>query len=256
MYSSGPETTGKHNRSTLRGNVHRQLGRNLTYHVMHELGVEIVKGTYGPTNPFPIEAYLCNKLSVSRSVLREAIKMLTAKGLLGSRPRQGTWVQSPESWNLLDPDVLGWLLEQKFSTQLLLEFLEMRLAVEPIAAGLAAVRAKPAAVSQIGAALMRMQRAEEGKEDPLQSDIDFHVAVLQASGNRYMARLRDLVGAALRTSIRLTNQMKGVRLASVADHQKVYDAIVAKDATGATEAMRMLIFEAIALVERMAWHEE
>lgn len=232
--------------------MQRQLGRNLTYHVMHELGGDIVKGVYGPDNPFPIEAYLCNKLSVSRSVLREAIKMLTAKGLLGSRPRQGTWVQSEASWNLLDPDVLGWLLERNFSAPLLLEFLAIRLAVEPAAAGMAAHYATPQAVAKIGIALERMQKADKGLDDPLQSDIDFHVAVLEASGNRFMARLRDLVGAALRTSIRLTNQMKGVRLASVADHQRVYDAIVAKDPEGATDAMRMLIVEAIALVQKMA----
>lgn len=227
----------------------RPLGRNLTYHVMHELGGDIVKGVYGPDNPFPIEAEICTKMSVSRSVLREAVKMLTAKGLLGSRPRQGTWVQSEESWNLLDPDVLGWLLERNFSAALLLEFLEIRLAVEPAAAGMAALCTTPEAVAEIGKALERMQRADKGLDDPLQSDIDFHVAVLQASGNRFMVRLRDLIGAALRTSIRLTNQMKGVRLASVAEHQKVYDAIVAKDADGAADAMRILIVEAIALVK-------
>lgn len=219
---------------------------------MHVLGGEIVRGTYGPHNPFPIEADLCRKLSVSRSVLREAIKMLTAKGLLGSRPRQGTWVQSESAWNLLDPDVLSWLLERKFSSALLIEFLEIRLAVEPAAASLAAKRADPAAIAQVGQALERMREANEGREDPLQSDIDFHVAILQASGNRFYGQLRDLIGAALRTSIRLTNQMKGVRLASVADHQRVHDAIVARDAPAAEQAMQALIVEAMGLVRQWA----
>jgi DNA-binding FadR family transcriptional regulator len=80
-------------------------------------------------NPIPIEAQLCRQYSVSRSVLREAVKMLTAKGLLGSRPRLGTWVQPEKDWNLLDPDVLGWLLERKFSPALLIEFTELRISI-------------------------------------------------------------------------------------------------------------------------------
>lgn len=232
--------------------IHRQIGRNLTHHVMHELGGDIVRGVYGRHNPFPIEADLCRKLGVSRSVLREAVKMLTAKGLLGSRPRQGTLVQSEESWNLLDPDVLGWLLERSFSAPLLIEFLEIRLAVEPMAAELAAQSGTPAAIRQIGHALDQMRQAEAGMNDPLLSDIAFHVAILQASGNRFYGRLRDLIGTALRISIRLTNQVKGVRLASIADHAKVYDAIVARDPAGASAAMRALIVEAMVLVREMA----
>lgn len=232
--------------------MQRPFGRNLTYHVMHELGGEIVKGVYGPHNPFPIEAELCRKFEVSRSVLREAIKMLTAKGLLGSRPRQGTWVQREHAWNLLDPDVLGWLLERNFSAPLLIEFLEIRLAVEPLAARMAAQRGRAEAVAGIGAALDRMRAAEVGADDPLLSDIAFHVAILEASDNRFYGRLRDLISAALHTSIRLTNQMKGVRLASIADHRRVYDAILARDPDTAETAMRLLIVEAMALVRQMA----
>ena len=106
-------------------------GRNLTYSIVQDLGVSIVTGTYSSTNPFPVEADLCTQYGASRSVLREAVKMLTAKGLLGARPRQGTWVQPEENWNLLDPDVLGWLLERKFSFALLIEFTQVRVAVEP-----------------------------------------------------------------------------------------------------------------------------
>src|SRR5688572_17468668 len=100
--------------------------RNLTYTIVEQLGQSIVTGTYSPKKSFPIEAQLCKQFSASRSVLREAVKMLTAKGLLAARPRQGTWVEPENEWNLLDPDVLRWLLERKFSLGLLAEITEMR----------------------------------------------------------------------------------------------------------------------------------
>jgi len=225
------------------------LGRNLTYVIVHDLGQAIVTGRYGLENPFPIEAELCKHYGASRSVLREAVKMLTAKGLLSARPRQGTWVEPEDNWNLLDPDVLGWLLERKYSPELLLEFNEMRLAFEPQAAALAAERGDAEAIEAVRAALGRMADAAEGNDDPLTSDIEFHISILKASGNRLYAQLKDLVNAALRISIGMTNQRKGVRLASVADHKKVLDAIEAKDAEAAAAAMRSLIVEAISLIK-------
>ncbi len=226
------------------------LGRNLTSGIVQKLGQAIVTGVYGANNPFPVEAELCRQLGASRSVLREAVKMLTAKGLLKARPRQGTWIEPEENWNLLDPDVLSWLLDRKFSIEVLSEFTQVRLAIEPLAAALAARRADPVALAEIQAALNRMKAAEVGEDDPLTSDIAFHVAILKASGNRFYARLRDIVDAALRTSIRLTNQRKGVRLASVADHETIALAIFAGDEDGAANAMRKLIVEVIALIDQ------
>ena len=93
------------------------------------IGVAIVTGVYSTNNPLPIESELCRQYNASRTVVREAVKMLTAKGLVGARPRLGTRVEPESNWNLLDPDVLGWLLERKFSPALLIEFTEIRLAV-------------------------------------------------------------------------------------------------------------------------------
>src|SRR5580698_6995074 len=118
-------------------------GQSLTHQITHKLGIAILTGVYSADNPIPFEADLCREYNASRPVLREAVKMLTAKGLLGARPRRGTWVQPEDRWNLLDPDVLGWLLERKFSMALLIEFTEIRLAVEPGAAALAAGQAGP-----------------------------------------------------------------------------------------------------------------
>lgn len=227
-------------------------GRSFTHDIVQRLGQEIVCGVYGAQNPFPIEAELCKRLGVSRSVLREAVKMLTTKGLLNARPRQGTWVEPESNWNLLDPDVLRWFLERKFSPTLLLEFTQVRLAIEPMAASMAARLASDEAKAAIVAGLDRMKAAERGEDDPLESDIAFHVAILRASGNRFLAQMRDLIDVALRTSIRLTNRRKGVRLASIADHQKVSDAILAGDAEGASRAMRELMLEALVLIEQEA----
>ena len=224
--------------------------QSLTQQIVNELGLAIVRGKYHSENSFPIEADLCEQFGVSRSVLREAVKMLTSKGLLRARPRQGTWVQPEESWNLLDPDVLRWLLERKFSIDLLGEFTEVRLAIEPQAAAFAAERASPEQKQAIADALDRMQAAEFGDDDALLSDIAFHVAVLEASGNRFFGQLKDLVETALRISIRLTNQYKGVALASVADHKKVYDAIEAGDADAARKASQALVQEANDLINR------
>ncbi|MDP3632702.1 FadR/GntR family transcriptional regulator [Phenylobacterium sp.] len=227
-------------------------GRSFTHDIVQRLGQEIVCGVYGAQNPFPIEAELCKRLGVSRSVLREAVKMLTTKGLLNARPRQGTWVEPEANWNLLDPDVLRWFLQRKFSPTLLLEFTQVRLAIEPMAASMAARLASDEAKAAIIAGLDRMKAAERGEDDPLESDIAFHVAILRASGNRFLAQMRDLIDVALRTSIRLTNRRKGVRLASIADHQKVSDAILAGDAEGAGQAMRELMLEALVLIEQDA----
>jgi DNA-binding FadR family transcriptional regulator len=226
----------------------RARGQNLTYGIAHDLGVAIVTGVYSANNPFPVEAELCRQFDASRTVLREAVKMLTAKGLLGARPRRGTWVQPEEKWNLLDPDVLGWLLERKFSPALLIEFSEIRLAVEPGAAALAARAAGPAEKTAVRAAIERMQAAERGEDDPLDSDIAFHVAVLRASRNRFYAQLTGLIATALRFSIRTTNRYKGVQLASVADHKKVADAIIAGKPVLAEAAMRSLVEEALHLI--------
>jgi DNA-binding FadR family transcriptional regulator len=228
----------------------RTDGQNLTYRIVQALGVAIVSGTYTVKNPFPIEADLCKQYGASRSVLREAVKMLTAKGLLSARPRQGTWVQPEENWNLLDPDVLRWMLERKISLSLLREFAQVRLAVEPEAAALAARVATPERKVAIEQAITRMAAADEGDDDPLVADIAFHVAVLRAGGNRFFSQLSGVTETALRFSIRMTNRFKGVRRASVPDHRRISDAIIAGDDAGAEAAMRDLIQEVLDLIDK------
>jgi DNA-binding FadR family transcriptional regulator len=227
--------------------VRSGLGRNLTYGMLDALGRAIVTGRY-ETEPFPTEAELAKQHGVSRSVTREAVKMLTAKGLLSARPRQGTVVQPASSWNLFDTDVLRWLLERQFSVDLLRQFSQLRIAIEPEAAALAAQFGTPEDLQRISAGLARMEAAERGLDDTLDADIAFHVAVLRASGNPFYAQFRDMVATALRTSIRFTNRIKG-RSASVADHAAVRDAIAARDYAAARVAMRTLIGDVVELID-------
>jgi DNA-binding FadR family transcriptional regulator len=227
--------------------VRLALGRNLTYGMLDHLGKAIVTGAY-QDKPFPTEAELSKQHAVSRSVTREAVKMLTAKGLLSARPRQGTIVQPVSSWNLFDADVLRWLLDRKFSVDLLREFSELRIAIEPAAAALAARAADESGLALIRAGFARMEAAERGEDDALDADIAFHVAILKASNNPFFAQFRDLVGTALRTSIRFTNRVKG-RTADLAQHGAVMKAIEARTPDAAHDAMRLIISDVVELIE-------
>lgn len=228
--------------------MRKPSGQNLTYAIVEELGQAVVTQTYSDDDPFPIEAELCKQFRASRTVLREAVKMLTAKGLLSARPRQGTWVEPESNWNLLDPDVLRWLLERKFSLELLAEFSEVRMGIEPAAAMLAARNATPESLARIRHAIERMKAAARGEDDPLASDIAFHVAILHATGNRFYSQLEGVIGAALRISIRLTNSVKGVPQADVNLHKKVLDAIEAGEPQKARTAMENIISEVLDLI--------
>ena len=223
--------------------------RNLTYRLLDTIGLAIVTGQY-ETQPFPTEAQLAQTHGVSRSVTREAVKMLTAKGLLSARPRQGTIVRPSETWNLFDTDVLRWLLERTFSVDLLRQFSQLRIAIEPEAAALAAQFGGAEDLVHIDAGLKRMIAADRDADDPLDADIAFHIAILKASRNPFYGQFRDVVATALRTSIRFTNRIKG-RNASIADHAAVRDAILARDPEAARAAMRHLIGDVIELIDRV-----
>jgi DNA-binding FadR family transcriptional regulator len=227
--------------------THNPQGRNLTYGLLDALGRAIVTGQYEQSQ-FPTEAELARQHAVSRSVTREAVKMLTAKGLLTARPRKGTTVQPASSWNLFDPDVLRWLLERKFSLELLRQFSELRIAIEPAAAGLAALAADAGGMNAMAAGYDRMVAAEAGDDDPLEADIAFHIAILHASANPFYMQFRDVVTTALRTSIRFTNRFKG-RTASLPQHHAVLRAIEMRDAGAARTAMTALIADVVALID-------
>jgi DNA-binding FadR family transcriptional regulator len=171
--------------------------------VAEQLGRGIVCGDHAPEQPFPTEAELAQKFGVSRTAVREADKMLAAKGLVESKPRQGIRIQPEESWNILDPDILRWSLEGSLSRSVLRDFFQMRIAIEPEAAALGAQLGRPRRLQAIGDALESMRAAAPGSEALRTADIDFHLAILYATENRFYIRMRDFVRTALDVSIRL-----------------------------------------------------
>jgi len=222
---------------------------NLTHQLTHDLGIAIVNGQYAIGQGLPSEAELCVEYDVSRSSTREAVKMLSAKGLISSRPKQGIRVLPESRWNMFDTDVLNWILGSKPSLALLREFTQVRFAIEPEAAGLAAENATATQLKAIELALDRMVDAEQGLDDPLEADIAFHTAILEASGNRFIAQLSDFIGTALRVSIRYTNRIKGVAGADVKKHADIYETIRARDADKARQAVSTILVEALELIE-------
>lgn len=224
----------------------------LTRELVESIGGKIVRGDSPPGGSLPIEAELANQYETSRTVIREAIKMLTAKGLVGSRPRRGTYVEPESKWNILDPDVLRWILQRRFSFELMRDFLIARQGIEPKAAAAAAIRQDRAAIEEVGRRLDDMREAAAGRMDSLESDIAFHVAILHASGNRFFVQFSHVIETALRFSIRLTNSEKGVPMASVADHERIYLAIERGDVAEAEQAAEDLLTEAIRLLDERA----
>jgi DNA-binding FadR family transcriptional regulator len=223
---------------------------NLSQRMVQELGKSIICGAYNDEEGLPTEADLCDKFGVSRSAVREAVKMLSAKGLITSKPRQGIRIQPEENWNIFDPDLLRWSLESNPSMNVLKEFLQMRIAIEPEAAALAARNADHKKIDAIEAALERMRNAKEGSDEDLDADIAFHVSILYASKNRFYIRLRDFITTALRVSISHTTPIKGNHLALVEDHAKVLSAIKNGNPERAKHSMLLLIDEALNFIEQ------
>lgn len=220
---------------------------NLTQFLVRAIGSSIVKGKYLPGDTLPTEAELSATYEASRSVTREALKMLAAKGLVRSWPRRGTVVQKENNWNLLDNQVLDWMLGRKFAPALLVDFMNMRLAIEPVASMMAA--ANKDKIAPIGEAIEKMKLAMDGVGDALSADKEFHTSILRASGNRFFEQMVPLVDTALQLSIKLTNRMKGVQLASVEDHEKIYLAIKSGNGKKARKLSEAMILEALDLIK-------
>lgn len=204
-------------------------GKNLTHALVEKIGTLIVRGDVAAGESLPIEAEISSMFSSSRTVTREAVKMLTAKGLVGQRPKRGTYVEPESNWNFLDPDVLQWILQRSFSPSLMKEFLVVRRAIEPAAAAEVIAHASDKEIAVIGEALENFRQAERGEGDPLEADIAFHVSILETSGNRFLRQFRALVETALRFSIRKINEEKGIYIADIGKHARIYEAIRDRD---------------------------
>ncbi|MEO2267492.1 FadR/GntR family transcriptional regulator [Pseudoalteromonas pernae] len=222
---------------------------NLSQQVTNELGRAIIAGEFDGSSGLPTEAQLCEQYGISRTAVREAVKMLAAKGLISSRPRQGIRVEPENNWNLYDTSVLKWMLESSPSLYVLKEFLQMRLAIEPQAAALAAKHGTAEAIDQIAQACNSMEEAAQDDGDIHTPDLAFHTAVLLASGNRFFFQLRDFIRTALNVSIQHTTPAKGSKKAIAEEHMKVYKAIMNGEPERAKTMMTYMIEEAMAFID-------
>jgi GntR family galactonate operon transcriptional repressor len=206
--------------------------------VVETLAHRILSGSIKPGESLPNTQNLSSALGVSRSALREAIKVLSAKGMLDVRPRTGTRVLPRSSWNLMDPELLSWsgpILDQ----DLVRSLLECRKLIEPGAAALAAQRATPAQLIEIEAAFAQMDA--ESLEDRVQADLDFHTAILRASANLFLAQWGQTVSSVLLAAFRLSTGATHSYDATFSAHGDVVEAIRNRDPAAADRSMRVVL---------------
>ena len=209
--------------------------------VAREIGVAIVTGRLRPGHVLDGEIEASSQRKVSRTTYREAIRILSAKGLIHSRPRTGTRVSEMRSWNLLDPDVLAWLFSGVPSPAVLHGLFELRTIVEPAAAALAASRRTQAHLLEMRRALDVMTFHTLDKPEGREADKAFHAALLAATANPFVISLTNGVTGAVNALTEFKQRLAKIKRDPVPDHVRVYDAIAAKDADAARDAMVRLI---------------
>lgn len=205
------------------------------------LGEAIVTGRYPVGSSLQPEPVLCDELGVSRTVIREAVKSLIAKGLLVTGPKVGTRVLAEDQWNWFDPDVVAWQSRAGLSRELLRDLQELRRLIEPAAVRLAAERATPQDIAEIEAAYAGMKRSIEEGGDYVSSDLRFHQGLLRAAHNRMVAQMGKAFGALLRTSFEISTARPQAPASSLPLHRAVLDAVIARSPHKAERAILVLI---------------
>lgn len=209
--------------------------------IARDLGVLIVSGRYQPGDILNGEVDASDRLQVSRTAYREAVRILAAKGLVESRPKVGTRVSPQSKWHLLDPDVLSWIFEFEPDDLLLLNLFELRKIVEPEAAALAAMRRTNEELAEMEQALRGMKEHTLASEAGRLADQEFHSAVLRATRNAFIVSLTSGVGAAVSWTTIFKQRHNPLRRDPLPDHVKVYEAVQASDPKAAHAAMLNLV---------------
>ena len=214
--------------------------------VARTVGIDIIAGRFGEGEKLPGDAELILQFGVSRPVLRESVKTLVAKGLLSTKARVGTVVRARASWNMFDPDVLAWHLDAGIDKRFLRDLSDIRLAVEPRAASLAAERRSEEDLAVMRRAVARMESERGASRGFAEADLALHVAVATASGNPFMRSIGAVIEAALRASFLLSAPVD-VREhdIAVAAHERIVETIANRDAEAAGAAMTNVIFNGL-----------
>ncbi|MEU8300024.1 FadR/GntR family transcriptional regulator [Micromonospora sp. NPDC048909] len=195
-------------------------------------------------------AALQEELDVSLTALREALKVLTAKGIVDARQKRGTFVRPRADWNLLDGDVIRWQFADGADPRLLDKLQEVRAIIEPAAARLAAARSTPEDVLALDAALAEMTEAHGDPSAAVAADLTFHRALLAATHNELLVRMEVVMETGLAERDRLVHGRDSDD-DPVPSHRAVVDAIRAGDESAAETAMRDLLAKAVRDVEKV-----
>lgn len=234
--------------------THSPGARALHGSVLDAVGTAITAGRLPPGTVLTLDG-LCQEYAVSRSVAREAVRVLESMGLIASRRRVGLTVRERTHWNVFDPQVIRWRLAGDDRVAQLLSLSELRLGVEPVAARLAATRATPDQSRRLAEAVrdMEIQGAQGALEEYLHADQRFHRTLLEASGNEMLASLGEMVAGVLEGRTHHHLMPATPNPDAIALHDAVARAVRTQDPDGAERAMRAIIDEAAqAMAEEQA----
>jgi len=219
--------------------------------VAHEIGRQIVAGSIKEGDTLPREAELAERHCVSRQAVREALKVLAAKGLVQTRRRAGSVVPARVNWNLFDPDVLAWHTgPAKLPPDFLTDLIELRSLIEPGAAAMAASRGKPERIERISLALKDMRDADS-ETARCTSDVAFHVATFAASGNVLIERLSRILAPLIEASFHKLGNLAPSLEAAIAMHNATYECIANGDPDGARRSMEVMLGTSASGISRM-----
>jgi DNA-binding FadR family transcriptional regulator len=232
----------------------KQQPKGFHGHVISELGRSIVSGVHPENSLLPRDAELQERFGVSRTVLREALKTLAAKGMIQPKAKIGTRVLAREGWNLFDPDILQWHAESgAIDAGFLFSLQEMRLALEPEAAALAALRRNDAQVEELFHWVERMGDMTISGPEFVQCDLRLHITVAEASQNPFMRAISALIEVALVETFTVSSPIPNTERhkLNVERHRAIAQAIMNKDPEAARSAMRTVILEGIGRVSEV-----
>lgn len=233
-------------RSPLAGS---QRGTRIQSTVTREIGSRILWGEYPPGDVLPNEAEWSRIFRISRSAVRESIKVLMGKGMLSSRPRIGTTVEPRERWSLLDRDVLAWYAAMPSKMQFLRSVQEMRSIIEPEAAALAALRRTPEQTTHISAACAAMGTAGTIAHR-IDADVRFHLGILAAAGNEFLIPFGFVIESALAAVFDYTTRDRKDLAHSDKLHEHIAEAIRRGQPQRARLAAQRLIANTDAFIVR------
>jgi GntR family transcriptional regulator, galactonate operon transcriptional repressor len=213
--------------------------RGLHGRVVQVVGQRIAQGVMSPEDAIDVVS-LETEFGVSRTVVRESLKVLAAKGLVDARPKRGTFVRPRADWSMLDPDLLRWRFGSRTDESFIGDLAEVRLIVEPAAARLAAGRRTEEELARLDRAIVVMGRLGATAQEVIGADIAFHCGLLRASHNELLERMEGVIEATLRTNHRaLFHASEWHR--EVPQHRLIADAVRARDEDAAEHTMRALL---------------